>query len=69
MGANSKAIITGDQSQIDLPSKQRSGLIDALQILKGIEGIAIVELDAKDVVRHRLVKAIIQAYDKAEQHN
>jgi phosphate starvation-inducible PhoH-like protein len=69
MGANSKAIVTGDQSQIDLPSKQRSGLIDALKILKDIEGIAIVELDAKDVVRHRLVKAIIQAYDKAEQHN
>jgi len=67
MGANSKTIVTGDQSQIDLPSKQRSGLIDALRVLKNIEGIAIVELDAKDVVRHRLVKAIIQAYDKAEQ--
>ncbi len=69
MGANSKAIVTGDQSQIDLPSKQRSGLIDALRVLKNVEGIAIVELDAKDVVRHRLVKAIIQAYDKAEQPN
>lgn len=69
MGANSKAIVTGDQSQIDLPSKQRSGLIDALRVLKNVEGIAIVELDAKDVVRHRLVKAIIQAYDKAEQQN
>ena len=67
MGANSKAIVTGDQSQIDLPSKQRSGLIDALRVLRNIEGIAIVELDAKDVVRHRLVKAIIQAYDRAEQ--
>ena len=67
MGANSKAIVTGDQSQIDLPSKQRSGLIDALRVLRNVEGIAIVELDAKDVVRHRLVKAIIQAYDKAEQ--
>ncbi|GAB4127327.1 MAG: PhoH family protein [Raineya sp.] len=67
MGANSKAIVTGDQSQIDLPSKQRSGLIDALHVLKNVEGIAIVELDAKDVVRHRLVKAIIQAYEKAEQ--
>jgi phosphate starvation-inducible PhoH-like protein len=67
MGANSKTIVTGDQSQIDLPSKQRSGLIDALRVLKNIEGIAVVELDAKDVVRHRLVKAIIQAYDKAEQ--
>ncbi|PKQ68874.1 PhoH family protein [Raineya orbicola] len=66
MGANSKAIVTGDQSQIDLPSKQRSGLTDALRILKDIEGIAVVELDARDVVRHRLVKAIIQAYDKAE---
>ncbi|MDW8296179.1 MAG: PhoH family protein [Raineya sp.] len=66
MGINSKVIVTGDQSQIDLPSRQRSGLTDALQILKDIEGIAIVELDARDVVRHKLVRAIIQAYDKAE---
>ncbi|MCS6794719.1 MAG: PhoH family protein [Raineya sp.] len=66
MGINSKVIVTGDQSQIDLPSRQRSGLTDALQILKDIEGIAVVELDARDVVRHKLVRAIIQAYDKAE---
>jgi phosphate starvation-inducible PhoH-like protein len=67
MGANSKVIVTGDQSQIDLPSKQRSGLADALRILKDVDGISLVELDAKDVVRHRLVKAIIQAYDKSEK--
>ncbi|MDX1905024.1 MAG: PhoH family protein [Thermonemataceae bacterium] len=69
MGANSKAIVTGDQSQIDLPTKQRSGLIEALHILKNVEGIALVTLDAKDVVRHRLVRAIIQAYEKAEKNN
>lgn len=68
MGPNSKVIVTGDQSQIDLPNKQRSGLTEALRILKNIEGIAVVELDACDVVRHKLVKAIIQAYNEAENN-
>lgn len=63
LGANSKAIITGDITQIDLPTQQKSGLIDALEILQGIEGIDFVYFDATDVVRHRLVKAIIKAYN------
>lgn len=66
MGVNSKAIVTGDQSQIDLPTKQRSGLGESLRILQNIEGIAVVVLDAKDVVRHRLVRYIVQAYEKHE---
>jgi phosphate starvation-inducible PhoH-like protein len=64
IGANAKAIITGDPTQIDLPKNQRSGLDKAMRILKNINGIAQIELDEEDVVRHRLVKAIIRAYDK-----
>ena len=63
MGPQSKVIITGDKSQIDLPMKQKSGLIETLQILKGVNGIGFVELDDRDVVRHKLVKAIIKAYN------
>jgi phosphate starvation-inducible PhoH-like protein len=66
MGPSSKAIITGDKSQIDLPKNQKSGLIDSLHLLKGIKGISFVELDGSDVVRHRLVKDILAAYEKAE---
>ena len=66
MGPNSKAIITGDKSQIDLPRNQKSGLVEAQHILRDIKGIGFVELDAKDVVRHRLVKDIIMAYEKVE---
>ena len=70
IGPNAKAIITGDLSQVDLPKNQRSGLIKATRILKNIDGIAHIELDEEDVVRHRLVKAIIKAYDKEnEQHD
>ena len=70
IGPNAKAIITGDLSQVDLPKNQRSGLIKASRILKNIDGIAHIELDEEDVVRHRLVKAIIRAYDKEnEQHD
>jgi phosphate starvation-inducible PhoH-like protein len=64
MGPNAKFIITGDITQIDLPKKQQSGLLRAIDILKGIEGIGFVFLTFADVVRHRLVKAIIKAYDK-----
>ena len=64
IGANAKAIITGDLTQIDLPKNQKSGLSKALYILKNIDGIAHIELDEEDVVRHRLVKAIIKAYEK-----
>lgn len=66
MGPNSKVIITGDMSQVDLPKKQKSGLVDSLRILKDVKGIGFVKLDGKDVVRHRLVKNIIEAYDQAE---
>ena len=70
IGANAKAIITGDPTQVDLPKNQQSGLNKATRILKNIDGIAHVELDEEDVVRHRLVKAIIKAYDKdAHQHD
>jgi phosphate starvation-inducible PhoH-like protein len=67
IGANAKAIITGDVTQIDLPKNQKSGLEKAVRILQGIEGIAHIALDEEDVVRHRLVKAIIKAYDKDGQ--
>ena len=67
MGPSSKAIITGDKSQIDLPKNLKSGLIDSLAVLKGIKGISFVELDGSDVVRHRLVRDILAAYEKSEQ--
>jgi phosphate starvation-inducible PhoH-like protein len=67
MGPTSKAIITGDRSQIDLPNKQKSGLIESVDILKNIKGISFVELDGRDVVRHRLVREIITAYENAGQ--
>ncbi|NIG54256.1 PhoH family protein [Chitinophaga sp. Cy-1792] len=63
IGASAKAIITGDLTQIDLPKNQKSGLEKATRILRNIDGIGYVELDEEDVVRHRLVKAIIRAYD------
>src|SRR5687768_2557961 len=64
IGANAKAIITGDITQIDLPKNQKSGLEKAVRILQNIDGIAHIQLDEEDVVRHRLVKAIIKAYDR-----
>ncbi len=64
MGPNSKVIITGDGSQIDLPKNQHSGLVQAIQVLKDIKGIGFVELDGSDVVRHKLVREIIKAYEK-----
>jgi phosphate starvation-inducible protein PhoH and related proteins len=66
IGVNSKAIITGDITQIDLPSKQRSGLMDAVSILKDIDGIGFTYLTEVDVVRHHLVKHIIKAYSDSE---
>ena len=65
LGVNSKAIITGDVTQIDLPMKTDSGLIQVVKILKGIDGIGFVKLTESDVVRHKLVKDIILAYDKS----
>lgn len=67
IGANAKAIITGDPTQIDLPKNQRSGLDKAIRILQNIDGIAHIELDEEDVVRHKLVKAIIRAYEKEKE--
>jgi phosphate starvation-inducible protein PhoH and related proteins len=63
MGANAKFIVTGDVTQIDLPSKQPSGLLQALRLLKKVEGISVVELDNTDVIRHKLVRAIIEKYE------
>ena len=68
IGANAKAIITGDPTQVDLPRNQRSGLDKAVRILNNIEGIAHIELDEEDVVRHKLVKAIIKAYEKEKEN-
>ena len=64
MGEHSRVIVTGDVTQIDLPPRQRSGLVQVQQVLKGIKGIAFVKLSASDVVRHKLVKKILAAYDK-----
>lgn len=66
LGPSAKCIITGDLSQIDLPGHQKSGLRQAMDILDGVEGISVISLNAEDVVRHRLVKEIIRAYDKIE---
>ena len=65
MGPNSKVIITGDTTQVDLPKTQKSGLIEAIRILKDVEGIGFIELDSKDVIRHRIVKDIVEAYARA----
>lgn len=67
IGANAKAIITGDMTQVDLPRNQTSGLQTAVRILQNIPGISHIELDEEDVVRHRLVKAIIKAYHKEHE--
>jgi phosphate starvation-inducible PhoH-like protein len=64
MGPSAKVMVNGDRSQIDLPTRQKSGLMQALDILKDVQGIGFVEMTAEDVVRHRLVKEIVQAYDK-----
>ena len=75
MGWNTKMIITGDTSQIDLPPRAKSGLIEALHILAGIEGIGMVTLTQKDIVRHKLVTRIVNAYDdfdkaaRSEEHS
>ena len=67
MGMNTKMIITGDLTQIDLPREQRSGLKEALKILEGVEGIGVVKLGQKDIVRHKLVTRIFNAYDKYDK--
>lgn len=67
MGMNTKMIVTGDMTQIDLPPSQTSGLTQAIQILKDVKGISFVELDKKDIVRHKLVTRIVEAYEKFEE--
>ena len=70
MGWNTRMIITGDLTQVDLPKNQRSGLAEAIEVLDGIEGLKIVRLDKHDIVRHRLVTRIVNAYEKQEErHN
>lgn len=63
MGWNTKMIVTGDCTQIDLPHSQRSGLIEAERILHDVPGIAFIEMNKKDIVRHKLVSRIVEAYD------
>lgn len=64
MGQNTKFIVTGDITQIDLPKKQKSGLVQALEILRGVKGIGFIMFDKSDIVRHKLVKRIVEAYNK-----
>ena len=67
MGMNTKMIVTGDMTQIDLPAAQTSGLVQALRILKNVKGISFVELDKKDIVRHKLVTRIVEAYEAFDE--
>ncbi len=65
LGFDSKAVVTGDVTQIDLPPEKRSGLVDAVEILRGVEGIGFMAFDERDVVRHPLVQSILRAYERA----
>ena len=67
MGWNTKMIITGDLTQVDLPHEHNSGLREALRILEGVDGIAIVRLGQRDIVRHKLVTRIVKAYEEDEK--
>lgn len=69
MGKNTKFVITGDPGQIDLPRRVISGLKEALLILSDVKGIDVIQLDGRDVIRHQLVKKVIEAYKKTEHHN
>lgn len=66
MGRNARFIVTGDMTQVDLPNRQDSGLLPAIELLREIRGIGVVEFDRRDIVRHELVKRIVQAFDRAE---
>lgn len=68
MGPSARFIVTGDDSQVDLPAHQESGLVQALKILKGISGISVIRFDDRDIIRHRLVKSIVDAYQKIPNH-
>ena len=67
MGMNSRMIVTGDLTQVDLPRSTQSGLLQAMRILRGVEGIGVIEYGKKDIVRHPLVQRIVDAYEKREQ--
>jgi phosphate starvation-inducible PhoH-like protein len=67
LGFSSKAVITGDATQTDLPAGKRSGLVEAADLLRSIDGIEIIRFSDRDVVRHRLVRDIIKAYDRRDQ--
>lgn len=69
MGWNTKMIVTGDRTQIDLPPSQKSGLIEAQRILKNVSGIAFIEMDKRDIVRHKLVTRIVEAYEQATDNS
>jgi phosphate starvation-inducible PhoH-like protein len=69
MGPSARFIVTGDDSQVDLPRNEESGLVQALRILKGIRGISIIRFDERDIIRHRLVKVIVNAYDEQLNEN
>ena len=66
MGVSSKAVVTGDPSQVDLPAHRESGLTQAVRVLAGVQGLAIVRMSRVDVVRHPLVQRIVAAYEQAE---
>ena len=69
LGINAKMVITGDMSQIDLPPAQTSGLVQAVEILKDIKGIEIIRFNKNDIVRHRLVQVIVEAYERYSERN
>ena len=66
LGFNSKMIITGDSTQIDLAESKQSGLLHAMHILNGVKGISFIEFDKKDIIRHKLVSRIVDAYERNE---
>jgi phosphate starvation-inducible PhoH-like protein len=66
-GFNSKMVVTGDRTQIDLPSGKKSGLMHAVDVLDGVEGLCVVHFDESDVVRHPLVQRIVRAYDRYDE--
>ncbi len=68
-GFNSKMVVTGDVTQIDLPFGKRSGLVEAVEVLRGVEGIRFVYFDERDVVRHTLVQRIVKAYERYQEAN
>jgi phosphate starvation-inducible PhoH-like protein len=67
IGFGSKAVVTGDVTQVDLPPRQASGLKQAVEVLRGVEGISFTWFTARDVVRHPMVQRIVEAYDRADQ--